>query len=54
MSPSPSTRAFGAASVLLTMVLLLFVVTRFFVRDKTGAMSRLHAARRSSAREVGA
>jgi phosphate transport system permease protein len=34
--PLALTRAFGAASVLLTMVLLLFVVARWVVRDKTG------------------
>jgi len=32
--PTAITRAFGAASVLLTMVLLLFVVIRLLVRDK--------------------
>ena len=34
--PLALTRAFGAASVLLAMVLLLFVVARWIVRDKTG------------------
>ena len=32
--PVAIARAFGAASVLLAMVLALFVVTRFLVRDK--------------------
>jgi phosphate transport system permease protein len=35
-NPLALTRAFGAASVLLAMVLLLFVVARWIVRDKTG------------------
>jgi len=34
--PIAITRAFGAASVLLAMVLVLFVVTRLLVRDKSG------------------
>jgi phosphate transport system permease protein len=34
--PLALTRAFGAASVLLAMVLLLFVVARWIVRDKSG------------------
>jgi phosphate transport system permease protein len=34
--PLALTRAFGAASVLLAMVLLLFVVARWVVRDKSG------------------
>jgi phosphate transport system permease protein len=34
--PVALTRAFGAASVLLAMVLMLFVVARWIVRDKTG------------------
>jgi phosphate transport system permease protein len=34
--PIALTRAFGAASVLLAMVLVLFVVTRLLVRDKGG------------------
>jgi phosphate transport system permease protein len=33
--PGAITRAFGAASVLLTMVLALFVVIRLFLRDKS-------------------
>lgn len=37
--PLALTRAFGAASVLLAMVLLLFVVARWIVRDKTGRES---------------
>jgi phosphate transport system permease protein len=37
--PQALTRAFGAASVLLAMVLLLFVVARWIVRDKTGRES---------------
>ena len=43
------TRAFGAASVLLAMVLLLFVVTRFLVRD-TKADDRLPVEHRARAR----
>ena len=44
--PVALTRAFGAASVLLAMVLLLFVVARWVVRDKTGREgSRLLVAR---------
>jgi phosphate transport system permease protein len=44
--PVALTRAFGAASVLLAMVLLLFVVARWVVRDKTGReSSRLLVAR---------
>jgi phosphate transport system permease protein len=34
--PQALTRAFGAASVLLAMVLLLFVIARWIVRDKNG------------------
>ena len=34
--PTAIARAFGAASVLLIMVLALFVVTRFLVRDRSG------------------
>jgi phosphate transport system permease protein len=34
--PAALTRAFGAASVLLAMVLMLFVVARWIVRDKSG------------------
>ncbi|MFZ0251130.1 MAG: phosphate ABC transporter permease PstA [Acidimicrobiales bacterium] len=37
--PLALTRAFGAASVLLAMVLLLFVIARWIVRDKTGRES---------------
>jgi phosphate transport system permease protein len=33
--PTALDRGFGAAAVLLTMVLLLFVATRFFVRDRS-------------------
>lgn len=38
-NPVALTRAFGAASVLLAMVLLLFIVARWIVRDKTGRES---------------
>lgn len=34
--PTAITRAFGAASVLLTLVLALFVATRFLSRDRSG------------------
>jgi hypothetical protein len=48
------TRAFGAASVLLAMVLLLFVVARWIVRDKTGReRSRLLIVQRLFVRDVG-
>jgi phosphate transport system permease protein len=47
--PTAITRAFGAASVLLAMVLALFVVMRFIVRDK-GARAVARAAARPSGR----
>ena len=47
-------RGFGAASVLLAMVLLLFVVARWIVRDKTGReRSRLLIVQRLFVRDVG-
>lgn len=50
--PLALTRAFGAASVLLVMVLMLFVVARWIVRDKTGReSSRLLAVRRLFVRD---
>jgi len=52
--PVALTRAFGAASVLLAMVLLLFVVARWIVRDKTGReRSRLLIVQRLFVRDVG-
>lgn len=46
------TRAFGAASVLLFMVLMLFVVARWIVRDKTGRdESRLLSVQRLFVRD---
>jgi phosphate transport system permease protein len=51
--PQALTRAFGAASVLLAMVLLLFVVARWIVRDKTGReRSRLLIVQRLFVRNV--
>lgn len=51
--PLALTRAFGAASVLLAMVLLLFVVARWIVRDKSGRPgSRLLVVQRFFIRDV--
>jgi phosphate transport system permease protein len=51
--PLELTRAFGAASVLLAMVLLLFVVARWIVRDKSGReRSRLLIVQRLFVRDV--
>ncbi len=46
--PIAITRAFGAASVLLAMVLVLFVVTRLLLRDKVGTAMRSHGRAGSS------
>jgi phosphate transport system permease protein len=51
--PLALSRAFGAASVLLAMVLLLFVVARWVVRDKTGReSSRLLIVQRLFVRDI--
>jgi phosphate transport system permease protein len=48
-SPAALTRAFGAASVLLTMVLVLFVAARFLVRERTSGRRQVWLAQRRSA-----
>jgi phosphate transport system permease protein len=51
--PEALKRGFGAASVLLAMVLLLFVVARWIVRDKSGGeRSRLLIVQRLFVRNV--
>ena len=50
--PLALTRAFGAASVLLAMVLLLFVVARWIVRDKSGRDGSRFLARAQSVRRA--